>query len=755
MNDTLLQSHLTSTKELWACFRLHTYNGRQRWTFEPTPEIKEKYGLTDNILWERENEKLLLKDIDRAFIFNNKTNPNSADLIYRGQFADNGYNEDVNDVFKAFDQGSKYYATLQTDDGNWPGDYGGPMFLLPGLIFASNITSTPISEPYATLIRRYMLNHQREDGGWGLHIEGPSTMLGTTLQYVALRLMGLSADHPSVQKARIWILQNGGAEYIPSWGKFYLSLLGLYEWNGCHTLIPELWLLPKWVPIHPWRYWCHTRMVYLPMSYCYGEKIKIASDSVLDEIRSEIYTCPYEIINWKAARNKVCNKDEYTKKNWLLRQVYRLLNTYERVHLKGLRKKALRFILSYIEMEDRQTNYINIGPVNKVINSISVWYAHGESDPAFQKHVDRWMDYLWIAEDGMKMNGYNGSQLWDTAFAAQALLENPKSEHAINTLKSIYRFVEFTQIKADPPGTEVFFRHRSKGGWPFSTIEHGWPITDCTAEGLKISLKMHANGIKGTEEVSLERMKWTVETILSFQNNDGGWASYEKTRAPKWIEKLNPAEIFGDIMIDYSYVECSSACVQALSVFASHYPDLFKNRIKTSIDRGASFIRSIQREDGSWLGSWAVCFTYATWFGIEGLMASGAKTYKDKEVDMAIRKACEFLVSKQESDGGWGESYESCVSKTYIKHTQSQVVNTAWALLALMAASYPDEYVIRRGIQFLITMQKPNGDWPQQAISGVFNFNCMITYTAYRNVFPLWAIGRFIKKYPHISSEEV
>ncbi|MCZ2339295.1 MAG: hypothetical protein LC127_14115 [Chitinophagales bacterium] len=144
---------------------------------------------------------------------------------------------------------------------------------------------------------------------------------------------------------------------------------------------------------------------------------------MLDEIDLK-YIHVYEIINWKAARNKVCNKDEYTKKNWLLRQVYRLLNTYERVHLKGLRKKALRFILSYIEMEDRQTNYINIGPVNKVINSISVWYAHGESDPAFQKHVDRWMDYLWIAEDGMKMNGYNGSQLWDTAFVG--LIRKPR-----------------------------------------------------------------------------------------------------------------------------------------------------------------------------------------------------------------------------------------------------------------------------------------------------------------------------------------
>jgi hypothetical protein len=47
-----------------------------------------------------------------------------------------------------------------------------------------------------------------------------------------------------------------------------------------------------------------------------------------------------------------------------------------------------------------------------------------------------------------------------------------------------------------------------------------------------------------------------VNVILSFQNSDGGWASYENTRGGAWFELLNPAEVFGDIMIDYTYVEC-------------------------------------------------------------------------------------------------------------------------------------------------------------------------------------------------------
>jgi squalene cyclase len=64
-----------------------------------------------------------------------------------------------------------------------------------------------------------------------------------------------------------------------------------------------------------------------------------------------------------------------------------------------------------------------------------------------------------------------------------------------------------------------------------------------------------------------------------------------------------------------------------------------------------------------------------------------------------------------------------------------------------MAADYPNKQLIDKGIQLLVQRQVRNGDWPQEAISGVFNFNCMITYTSYRNVFPIWALARYKRKY--------
>jgi len=67
---------------------------------------------------------------------------------------------------------------------------------------------------------------QNEDGGWGLHIEGHSTMFCTALNYVSLRLLGEEVDggDGSMQKARAWILHRGGVTHIPSWGKLWLSV---------------------------------------------------------------------------------------------------------------------------------------------------------------------------------------------------------------------------------------------------------------------------------------------------------------------------------------------------------------------------------------------------------------------------------------------------------------------------------------------------------------------------------------------------
>ena len=397
---------------------------------------------------------------------------------------------------------------------------------------------------------------------------------------------------------------------------------------------------------------------------------------------------------------------------------------------------------------------------------LSAYHAAGQrtDTPSFSKHLLRVPDYLWISEDGMKMQGYNGSQGWDASFAMQALAEADLVDEFASMCKKAYSYLERTQIlcsadsRASPAlayetaeQRQKYFRHVSEGGWPFSTAAHGWPISDCTAEGLKavLLLRGHACIQAHCAPISDERLYKALEVLLTLQNVDGGWATYENNRGYSWFEWLNPSEVFGDIMIDYSYVECSMASLSAVYMFHQQFPNHRTAEVKAAIRAGRRFIKSIQRKDGSWYGSWGCCFTYGTWFGVEGLVLSG-----ESPDSSSLAKACKFLLSKQNANGGWGEDFTSCYDKAYAAKGAerygkggSGVVNTAWALLALMAAGTKDTAAVRRGIEYLMAEQRENGDWKQEGITGVFNRACGISYTQYRNIFPMWALARYARSY--------
>ncbi len=109
--------------------------------------------------------------------------------------------------------GFNFFCQLQTEDGHWAGEYGGPMFLLAGLVIACHYTGLPLKDFQQTEIIRYLRNKQCESGGWGLHIEDDSTMLGTVLNYVILRLLGVDPNDKSCIKAREFIHKNGTSHY--------------------------------------------------------------------------------------------------------------------------------------------------------------------------------------------------------------------------------------------------------------------------------------------------------------------------------------------------------------------------------------------------------------------------------------------------------------------------------------------------------------------------------------------------------------
>jgi lanosterol synthase len=179
------------------------------------------------------------------------------------------------------------------------------------------------------------------------------------------------------------------------------------------------------------------------------------------------------------------------------------------------------------------------------------------------------------------------------------------------------------------------------------------------------------------------------------QNPDKGFGSYEQTRATELLEYINPSEIFQRVMVEYSYPECTSAVVMALTKFHKHHPSYSADKIDAAVQAASAYLHGAQEPDGSWYGSWAICYTYGTMFALEGLAAAG-QTYATSD---AVRRGCQFLVGKQKTDGGWGEQWQSCEHHEYIQHEQSQVVQTAWAVLGLMAARYPDKALVARGLE--------------------------------------------------------
>ena len=641
--------------------------------------------------------------------------------------------------------GARFYAGVQAADGHWAHDYGGPLFLLPGLLIACYVAQQPLPAGCPPEMARYLLSCQRPDGGWGLHIESPSTVFGTVLSYVSLRLLGLPPAHPALAAARAFLLPLEGAKGIPSWGKFWLAALNLYGWDGLDPIPPELWLLPYRFPAHPGRFWCHCRMVYLPMSYVYARRLSCPPTPLVRSLRAELYPCDpdYDAIDWPSLRGFTSPLDVYTHHPPFLRALNALMAAYEGRALPGLRQRALELAADHIRFEDECSDYIDIGPVNKALNMLAVFYIHGPSSEQLRRHAARVPDYLWLAADGMKMQGYNGSQLWDTAFSVQAFVAAGLGGEFRACLRRAYGFLDEAQVLEDVPDRDRYFRHISKGAWPFSTRQHGWPISDCTAEGLKAALQLAALFEGDAEAPALlpeGRLCDAVNVILSLQNEeDGGWATYENKRGSDFVEMLNPSEVFHNIMVDYSYVECTSACLQALAAFQRGRPGHRQVEIATAIADGADFIRRIQRPDGSWIGSWGVCFTYGTWFGVLGLLAVG-----EPRGSPAIQRAVGFLLSKQQQDGGWGETFGSCETMEYVQNARSQVVNTAWALLTLVAAGYSEDISrLERAAQLLMARQLPDGNWLQEDISGVFNANCAISYSGYKNIFPIWALGAY------------
>jgi lanosterol synthase len=633
------------------------------------------------------------------------------------------------DVTLALERGARALIAKQAEDGSWEGEVVWSAMLAAEFVLACHLMDRPI-DPVRK--RRLLLHFERTrlpSGTWGLSEWSESNLFVTVLVYVASRILGAEAKDPLLAGALAFIRKEGAAN-IPSWGKFWLAMMNLYAWEGVNPVSPALWGMPRWVPIHPSRYYCHTRLIYMAMAALYGQRLTAAKTSLIEALRLELYPNGFEAIDFAAARTQLRRGDLYTEPSAVLWASYRVLGALEGILGESRRRESLRALRKRIRYELRTTNHTSISPVSGLLNILALHHAD-PYDPDAEKAFAKLDDWIWEDDDrGTRVTGAR-SVSWDTSFAVQTLVEVARHVDVREALERGGRFLATQQMHGPfTVSAAEIDRVEPDGGYCFAGVWHGWPVSDCTAEAIVARL---ASPLGPPPRHDVES---AVRFILGSQNTDGGFGSYERRRTPFGLEWLNPAEMFGDSMTENSHVECTASCIVGLARARDHLPD--PEIVDRPIARGVERLRALQLPSGAWLGAWGVRLVYGTLFAVRGLLAGGVRS-----TDPQIRRACEMLKSHQRADGGWGEAHVEAPSPVYLDGDRGLVIQTAWALLALLAAADSDEDAMARAARFLANAQLESGDFSQPEPAGVFFHTALLDYTLYKSYFPVWALAQY------------
>ena len=642
---------------------------------------------------------------------------------------------DPPDASPALRSATAHLLSLQQGDGSWEGEVVWCPMLTAQYVLLHHITQQPLAPDRRQLVLRSFEHTRLESGAWGLHEHSPPHLFVTTLVYVAARLLGVGRNDPLIEPAGRF-LRAEGVLNIPTWGKFWLALVNLHDWRGVNPVLPELWRLPRRVPLHPSNWYCHTRLIYMAMAAIYPVRFQAPVTPVIASLREELFGEGFADLDFAASRNRLRDADLFARPGVCLRAGYGLARWYEQFGSKRLRARCTAELVDRIRWELRTTDHTSISPVSGLLNILCLW-LHDRDDADCRKALARLDGWIWEDEEaGTRVAGARSAS-WDTGFALQALAAAPGVEGVTGARRRGADFLRRQQIATSFEGFREAFRMDPDGGWCFAGAWHGWPVTDCTAEAVRGMIAADPEAARS------ETLGDAVRFMLRGQNRDGGFGSYESRRSAVGLEWLNPAEMFGESMTEHSHVECTASCLAAFAACRRHSPEVLGAEAASAVGRADSWLRRAQEHDGSWRGVWGVQYIYGTFFGIRGLLAAGAAP-----ADPALRAACRWLLDRQRPDGGWGEHYRGCLTGRYVAHDASQVIHTAWALIALLEADDPDWAAIARGARFLIDTQEADGQWPKQDSAGVFFRTALLDYVLYRQYFPLHALALYEQRRP-------
>ena len=387
-----------------------------------------------------------------------------------------------------------------------------------------------------------------------------------------------------------------------------------------------------------------------------------------------------------------------------------------RPHLSRMKRVAIREAERWVrEHQEADGSWGGIQPpwVWSILMLASL--GHGFEDETLRRAVEGWEGFTIDEGDRLRPEACQ-SPVWDTGLAVLALRDSGLGpEHPALVRAADWLLAEEVKVKGD---WAVRKPDLAPGGWAFEFENDLYPDVDDTAV-VALALRRCHRGHEAVER----GLAWTA----GMQSRSGGWGAFDVDNEAFWLYKL-PFCDFGKVT-DEPSADVAAHALEALAPERGY---------ESHVERGLEWLLNEQEADGSWFGRWGVNHLYGTAAALPALEACGIEPGHP-----AFRRAVAWLDSVQNEDGGFGEDIRSYADPAWRGRGASTPSQTAWALLAYVAAGEAESTAAGRAADWICTAQGLNGDWEENHYTGTgFPLDFMIRYHLYRLHFPLLALGR-------------
>jgi squalene-hopene/tetraprenyl-beta-curcumene cyclase len=572
-----------------------------------------------------------------------------------------------------------------------------------------------IDAPLEKKLAVYLRTQQADYGGWPLYYGGDFNMSCTVKAYYALKLAGDDPNAPHMARARAAILERGGAARSNVFTRIALALFGQLPWRGVPYIPVEIMLLPKWFPFHLDKvaYWSRTVMVPL---FILCSRKPVAKNPRHVEIRELFVTPPEDERGY--FRDAV-------KQGGMVARVFLLADRLGRMIdpliPRSVRERATRRAEEW--MLERLNGEDGLGAIfPAMVNALEVMTILGyANDDPRRETAKRALQKLLVIQPASAYCQPCVSPVWDTALATLAMQEfgDPAS---INAATRALDWLQTEQILDEPGDWRVDRPHLPGGGWAFQFANSHYPDLDDTAV---VVWGMHQ--AHNSHEYA-ESVRRALDWLVGMQSSNGGFAAFDADNMHFSLNKIPFAD--HGALLDPPTSDVTARVVTVLAKVG-------RPEDKTALSRAIAYLREEQESDGSWFGRWGTNYIYGTWSALTALAQAGIGGQ-----DPVVRKAVEWLKDRQNADGGWGESNDTYARpRVAVASTPYQ---TAWSLLALLAAGEVRSDAVRQGIDHLLRTQQPDGLWSDPTFTAPgFPRVFYLKYHGYSGYFPLWALAAF------------